>query len=503
METNPVTLTATAGQGIRLHRKQFVIGPAPKPMHDDWLSSEVAPGVWLSRCPDLRYIDSTDARGQRWQLLGLASQTRTDRPAPAAELATTDTAGVAAAYEGWAGRWALIGGGELHLDAAAQLGCYSTVCPDGGAWASSSPAIIAELPGIGPERLLEPTYERGLSWIAPPLGRRRGIRRLLASEILDLRRGSTRWRRLVTPSDELGDGDLLMRFGEALGQAMAGLPDGVPKSLALTAGADSRLVLAAALAADIDLDLFTRQASRMSLADRVVPPKLAAAVGLTHRLVLPKQPAPSRRGLAQAHTDRQVSDGDALPFIEGVRDDFIGIEIGGQGFGAGKVKNRDLPADIGQPAITAAALADRFGEPFESANREALADWLGMVADQHRTQPPEQRVDWRDRFYLEQRMAGWQSPKEQLYDLYGHQRFFPINSARTFGLLLAVDEQRRCGGAHQRELIGMLDDRLLGQPFNPPGKTYGTARRIGHLLLVDRSGMPGRLLEKLRTVRPV
>ncbi len=484
-------------RGIRLHRRQFVVGPRPHLVGDDWMAIDIGHGLWLSHCPDLRLAALRDRGGQRWWLLGLATQTRVDRPDPAQQLSETETTSVPEAYEGWAGRWWLVGGGRIHLDAGAQLGCYWTATGDGAIWASSSPAVIAALPGVGDSRSLELTYERGLSWVAPPLGRRQGIRRLLASEVLDATTGVTHWRRLVTPPDQLPDDDPLAAFADAIGRAMANLPGQQPKLMALTAGADSRVVLAAALAADVELTVVTRRASRMSVADRVVPPRLAAGVGLEHRELRPKRPEGWRWELAARHTDHNVSDGDALPFVEGVRDDLVGFEIGGQGFGFGKVKNRHFPDEIGRPGETAGLVADHFGEPAWSANRQALASWLLEVDRQQRDGGDQHQVDWRDRFYLEQRMAGWQAPKEQLYDLHRHERFFPINSARTFGLLLAVEEERRRGAAHQRELIAAIDDRLMAEPFNPEGRSFSPARRLGHILRVDRTGAPKRLGRRL------
>lgn len=498
-------MTAPLDPGIRLHRKQYVVGRHARPLASDWLEVPLGDDLWLSHCPDLRTQALEDGDGRRWMLLGLAADT-SQRCDPTLNLSTVSTGDVARTYERWAGRWALIGRGEIHLDATAQLGCHYGTDGAGRTWASSSPAALIDVisvggargDGAGSERPLDLVYERGLSWVAPPFGRRTGVRRLLPSEILDVASGRTRPRRLAVPADELGaelaGGGGLAAFGTALGAAMGNLPAELPKSLALTAGADSRVVLAAARAAGIELSIFTRRAARMSVADRVVPPRLADAVGLAHREVVAGKPDPARMALAMAHTDHHVSAGDALPFVTGVRDGFVGVEIGGQGFGAGKVKNRHFPAEIGDPAVTAELVADHFGEPPRSPNRAAVAAWLAIVARQHDEFSGGRHVDWRDRFYLEQRTGGWQAAKEQLYDLHGHERFFPINCARTLGLILSVDEDRRSDGAHRTELIAMLDDRLLVEPFNKRGDEFSVGQRLAHALTVD----PGRPLRRLR-----
>ncbi|MGH1490169.1 MAG: hypothetical protein ACRBK7_12375 [Acidimicrobiales bacterium] len=485
----------TEDPGIRPHRKQYIVGPQPLRLRSDWVVQRLGDGSWLSHCPDLLVLTATDIEGEHWYLLGLASQTSADRPDPGDDLAAATTATIITRYESWAGRWTLIGGSEIHLDATGQLPCHWLIDADGQTWASSSPAAIRGLAPGRPDLGHELVYERGLSWIAPPIGSISGTNRLLPSQILNIETGATRWRRLAVPAAQ--NDQAMARFMHAIATGVARLPSDEPKQLALTAGADSRLILAAIVAAEIDIDLFTRRSARMSVADRQIPPRLAAAVGLTHREVLPRPADPDRLALAMTHTDGHVSVGDALPFVQRVRDGFTGIEIGGQGLGAGKVKHRHFPEEIGDPAETAELLADHFGEPQQSPNRQALRRWLELVVEHEQSQPPQDRVDWRDRIYLEQRTCGWQGAKEQLYDLHRHHRFFPINSARVLGLLLAVDQDLRRSGDHRRALIELAEPRLLAEPFNPPGRWFGLRRRVAHLLLVDRWGIPARVAKKL------
>ncbi len=499
----------TSNGGPRLHRRQFVVGPEPWIPWPDWSTVELPDGLVVSHCPEVRTARRNDADGIEWLLIGLAAQTRAGAADPVDELAGTRTAEIPRAYEGWAGRWVLIGNGELHLDATGQLACHWLVDDEANTWATSSPAIVRALAGGRAEELRDLRYERGLSWVVPPSGTVDGARRLLASQILDVRDATIRWRRLLVPRAELGlpdgapssnergdaaDADpALAGFVDALGQAMLRLPIDQPRLLGLTAGADSRLILAAALAAGVDVRLHTRLAARMSIADRLIPPRLAAAVDLGHRKLRPGPTDPARLALARAHSGGHVADGDALPFAQGVRDHLRGIEMGGQGLGIGKVKHRTLPVRIDDPDRLAAVIADEAGEPSVSPNRAALAIWLAAVVEHEASQRPADRLDWRDRIYLEQRTAGWQAAKEQVYDLDRHERFFPINGARTIGLLLAIDPERRATGHHRRDLIERAEPRLLAEPFNPPGSSFPRRTQLGHVLAVDRRGLAGRI----------
>lgn len=70
---------------------------------------------------------------------------------------------------------------------------------------------------------------------------------------------------------------------------------------------------------------------------------------------------------------------------------------------------------------------------------------------------PQEHLDWRDRFFIEQRQAGWLSSKEQLYDLTKLERFPILNAARNYALLLGLEESQRLGSLVQVELLRRLN----------------------------------------------
>ena len=173
-----------------------------------------------------------------------------------------------------------------------------------------------------------------------------------------------------------------------------------------------------------------------------------------------------------AHSAGHVSEGDAQPLLHGVRDAMVGISPGGWGFGVGKaLERRRLPAAISDPAELAGRLASGMGEPAGSSATDGLREWLEWAL-----RTPQANLDWRDRLYIEQRMAGWQSSKEQVYDLLPLERFPPVNSARCYALLLEVDESRRAVQQHQRDLVKRLCPVLAGFPANPQDRELGRWR---------------------------
>jgi hypothetical protein len=266
-------------------------------------------------------------------------------------------------------------------------------------------------------------------------------------------------------------------LGDALVAALRRLPLGQqPLWLSLSAGLDSRVILAAAERAEIPYVPFIYVSPRMSPADRLIPPQLARALGrelaVHRRRRRQRQRLARERGpIVSAHSAGHVSMGDAQPLLQGTRDALQGISAGGWGFGAGKALNRGVPPTLDDPAPAAQALGRMLGEPGGSPATAALREWLEWTI-----RTPQDTLDWRDRFYIEQRLAGWQSSKEQVYDLVALERFPVINAGRCYALMFEIDEPARAAQRHQRDLIERLCPALAKFPANPPTRELDLRR---------------------------
>lgn len=466
---------------IRIHRRQFVLGPEARPAGEDWVARALGPQLVLSLCPELNAAFPDDADGAPWALLGHAVDCRPwETRTPAEQVAGTPTERVPGRVEGWLGRWVLLGPRDVQLDAAGRLGVFHGRDGSGAVWCSSSPALLAQAlwPGGPPER--DPRvlrYQVGMAWFPGPSTRFPGMHRLLASQVLDPSSGAIAHRRLVVrPGPERGDAENFRLVEEHLAtgvRRLASLQE-EPLALGLSSGRDSRLVLAMACRAGVAVECVTRVAPRTPLGDRILPPQLAARAGMSHRF-LDDSPNPlDVADVIARHTADHVSLGDGEPLARGPRGAMSGILIGGwEPVGNPSRTFPDLPETLDDLDLATDALMHVFRESPRGPAVVPIRAWLEWVV-----RTPEDGLGWRDRMIIEQAAGGLYSAKEQLYDVQRVVRLPVFNSATIHGLILSLSDDARRERAHQIELIRRARPELLELPWNPPDRHFGLGRAL-------------------------
>ena len=493
-----------------VHRRQFLFGPEAVEVAPDWQLFRLGTTGFLQSCPNLPVAQIRDREGRSWVLLGRAVESDPERPDPVSGIEAALTAEVAERSQSWAGRWLLIGPSNIYGDASCLLGCFYAIDPAGRPWVSSSPVLLAQqvfagAPRVADERKL--IYEQGLSWFPPPRSRFAGIRRLLPSQTLALETGVPEPRSLMPPIERSDDRDALIvwltcRLRTVMSRLTAAV--GEPPWLGLTAGYDSRLMLSIAVDAGLEVRPYTRLTGRMTVADRVLPPRIAKQAGVPHWIMREtgtRSAMNARRALLEAHAGGQVSDGDARPYLTGARAGMEGVTFGGHGFAiAGGFNDwREFPEQMPKPAEAAALLMRSMGEPSGSPAAEGLTEWFAWARDH-----PHPNLDWRDRIFLEQRQAGWLASKEQLFDLNRLERIPILNAATIYARILGLSAAHRTGSSLQQSMIEALRPDLADFPFNPSDRMF--LARYPHLVLRRRYR---RLMKKatgpllhLATARP-
>src|SRR5207249_1830765 len=93
---------------------------------------------------------------------------------------------------------------------------------------------------------------------------------------------------------------------------------------------------------------------------------------------------------------------------------------------------------------------------------DAMAVWRQSLAD-----PIPLDLDWRDRFYFEQRLGAWASTVQRTLDVLDGSFFYPANCLWVAHVLLQYSPQERREGLAQRSAIRLLAPSLAEFPFNP------------------------------------
>jgi hypothetical protein len=181
-------------------------------------------------------------------------------------------------------------------------------------------------------------------------------------------------------------------------------------------------------------------------ADRRIPSKLAASIGVRHtidtRQHVGESDLTSRRKAVIEHTDGQVPIEIATHMTYAQASPLPAVGFGGLCFEIGRCfywrKLGSAPPGN---------LVERFhGEPLHDRWHSAYGAWGSTLPDEI----PLVK-DWRDRFYLEQRPAGWASASQKCNDMLNLAILHPVNCARLFLLPLQMPEADRRARPH-REL---------------------------------------------------
>jgi hypothetical protein len=392
----------------------------------------------------------------------------------------------------WAGKWALISADRCWQDAAGLLGLYYRESA-GNVWISNSPAILGGyLPNVeaAPRLSWKVAHEKGMDWIPAPLTTRQGVYKLLAMRTIEPSTGAIRSVRFAAADSHPGNDPRV--FASTIKTLMGnwGRLAFRERMVGLTAGFDTRSILAAATAASIDFQAFTDVHELLVRADRELPPRLAARLGIPHSFEydpgMDVSDVRARHAAIIAHMDRAIFHPTAAMCASGRADHMHdpGVTIaGGHGFEIGRCAQwaRFFRAGFTDKTPTPGGLLRSF---FGSRPRplslwmDAMAAWRQSLSD-----PIPLDLDWRDRFYLEQRLGAWASTVQRTLDVLDGSFFYPANCLWVAHTLLQYSPHERREGVAQRSAIKLLAPPLAEFPFNPMpvGKRLKLSLRMGYL----------------------
>jgi hypothetical protein len=468
---------------------QFILGPAFAEQLADWQRITVGRGLKLTAHPDLACTQATDG-DRELTLIGhvldpLAPEASNDDIVRALLHHFTSRNGLIAATDRFGGRWLLVATNAeesflFHDALGLRQAFYTDPAVTGAIWVMSQAGIASEMLSLTPD-------EQALDYLDTQIFRRtfesrfpaaastfKGLQHLLPNHWLNLSTGRSHRFWPSAPLEAMTPETAIDRIGALMSGQIRAAAARFDLALSLTAGFDSRLMLANAREVADRICMMTLRQGRMPdhFPDIEIPARLLKLVGLPHVVIhatstmTPEFSMQFKRNVFLAH-DHYGHDAEAILRHFGRTKAVLtgsGAEVGRCAF------RRKLPhAD--HVRFTPELLAWlEYGSthPFLV---EHFREWLAEVSRQD-------HVKLLDLLEWEQDYGNWLAMTQLEFDIAWREIFTPYNCRQVLATLLGVDERFRKAPDYllfQRAILKAWPE-LLSEPINPH-------RTIGRLSL--------------------
>jgi hypothetical protein len=473
---------------------QFLLGPTFVERLPGWQRISVAGQSKLTAHPDLGCTQVADA-GREITLIGhvldpdAPDATNTDILRALLQQFTSRDS-LIRATDRFGGRWLLIATSAdesflFHDAMGLRQAFYTDPAETGGLWVLSQAGIAGEVLSLAPDALAinymdTQTFRRTSESRFPAAASTfKGLRHLLPNHWLDLRTGTSQryWpsQPLQALSPEVAEDRLLALLSGQIRAAAARFD----VALSLTAGIDSRLVLAAARAVAQRVSIVTLRQGKMpdNHADIEVPARLLKRLGLPHEVIhAPSTMTPEfslqfKRNVYLAH-DLYGHDAEAI--LRHFRR--TKATITGSGAEVGRCPFRAKLPHADYVRFTPETLA---WLEFGSTHPFLVHHFREWLADAGR----QKHVKLLDLFEWEQDYGNWLAMTQLEFDIAWREIFTPYNCRELLATLLGVHERYRRAPDYVlfRRAISKAWPELLSEPVNPHARVGRLALRIADL----------------------
>jgi len=401
-------------------------------------------------------------------LLGYAWQVMPGRDAPEKELkrlaresgSRIPEKSLMDAEETWNGRYVVISGGRIYLDANGMLNVFYS--PAG---ASSDCLLLARMMGLG-----EKIYEPGrMNWMPGPRTHYEGISRLMPSQVYDLGTGTVRARELL-PGSFVSVGseqELTAAFIDCFCYSLRSMAELFPDRkllVALTGGYDSRTLFALAKKAGTDFAAYTMEFEGISKGDVDTPPQICAELGTDHVYVRRDKGnySAQRENEYNRYTCGLIRDEDRLYYAY---DQFRELT---ETFGKCVLLRSGIWPDFSCAYSRFFADDEPAGELFQEYHIDAGSPEWESLHEYFRwcSEHPVKAPDMANRFYYEERSGCWLASIENGFTMIDDiVSLEPVNCRMLLSILSAYSEDCRLAKGPQVMITNTACPDIAGIPY--------------------------------------
>jgi len=482
--------------GSRLRRRrQFVLAEGDVAIEPGWRRHDCAAGGFIAAAHDELLVTSASCGSVSITVIGYIVDGRSpelDTPAIIEQLASAldSAADVFALTAPLGGRWIMIvDTAEATIAFTDPIGFRQLVFTTAGSdlVLASQPALIAEELDLAPwdaavEGFVAQQVRRDFEfWWPGDATLYENVRQLIPNHYLDLR---TRDVHRFWPTGELEDVTDFAEAASRLGALLQGQVSAAARHFelahAITAGLDSRMILAASKDVAAAVHYYTTVMYEMtdSADDVTISRRLLGRLGQAHHVLHSRNSMDSNFGAdfaTMAAPSHQCWGEVTNGMLDGYPDGKVTMH--GAGGEIGRFfyyQHADHPAEVTLDTLVAKARM-----PDSPLVRATLQRWLEGAESASQMS----KVPLLDLFYWEQRGGRWASGAQTELDIV-HETFAPFNHREYIELILAVPQvQRRAPDqAILRNIIAELWPEALSEPINPKSwrkRVYQRAASLG------------------------
>lgn len=475
--------------GSQLYLNQFILGPTLADQLSDWQRISVGRGLKLTAHPELACTQLKDG-DRELTLIGhlldpLAPEATNDDIVRALLHRFTSRDALITETDRFGGRWLLVATNAeesflFHDALGLRQAFYTDPVVTGGVWVMSQAGIASEMLSLTPDekaldyldtQTFRRTFEARLPAAASTF---KELKHLLPNHWLNLNTGKSTRFWPSAPLESLTPETAIDRVCTLMSGQILAAAARFDLALSLTAGFDSRLMLATAREVADRLCIMTLRQGRMPdhFPDIEIPARLLKLLGLPHEVVYatstmtPEFSLRFKRNVYLAH-DHYGHDAEAILNHFGRTKAVLtgsGAEVGRCAF------RRTLPIADHVPFTPELLAWLEYGSthPFLV---EHFREWLADAGQQN-------YVKLLDLLEWEQDYGNWLAMTQLEFDIAWREIFTPYNCRQLFATLLGVDERYRKDPDYIlfQRAIQKAWPELLSEPINPH-------RTIGRLAL--------------------